>query len=170
LVVPSAGSHVGNVAAAWNAVGLDTVTCAADAPPTIVIVAPVDAAQVSGTVAIGANASGDTVSVEFFAGSALIDTDADGSDGWGTDWNSTTVADGLITIQAVAADAAGQTATSSVQVTVANGGAAVDADGDGYSPPADCDDGDPSTYPGAPDRGGRNADGVDNDCDGRPDK
>jgi Zn-dependent metalloprotease len=170
LVVPSAGSHVGNVAAAWNAVGLDTVTCAADAPPTIVIVAPADDAQVSGTVAIGANASSDTVSVEFFAGSALIDTDADGSDGWGTDWNSTTVADGPITIQAVAADAAAQTATSSVQVTVANGGAAVDADGDGYSPPADCDDGDPSTYPGAPDRGGRNADGVDNDCDGRPDK
>ncbi|MEQ1565525.1 MAG: MopE-related protein [Myxococcota bacterium] len=41
----------------------------------------------------------------------------------------------------------------------------VDADGDGVSPPADCDDGDRGVYPGAPER----CDGVDQDCGGRVD-
>ncbi|MCB9663937.1 MAG: FG-GAP repeat protein [Alphaproteobacteria bacterium] len=42
--------------------------------------------------------------------------------------------------------------------------AAVDADGDGAALPADCDDDDPATRPGAPEQ---LADGVDQDCDGR---
>ena len=41
----------------------------------------------------------------------------------------------------------------------------VDADGDGHSPPQDCDDGDPQIYPGS----GNQVDGVDSDCDGRRD-
>lgn len=41
-------------------------------------------------------------------------------------------------------------------------GCGVDADGDGYSPPSDCDDSDPAVNPGAAD----SCDGVDNDCDG----
>jgi len=32
-----------------------------------------------------------------------------------------------------------------------------DADGDGFSPPTDCDDGDPASYPGAPDGTGLSA-------------
>ncbi|MEZ4266292.1 MAG: putative metal-binding motif-containing protein [Myxococcota bacterium] len=36
-----------------------------------------------------------------------------------------------------------------------------DLDGDGYSPPNDCDDNDPFVYPGAPEKCG---DGVDQDC------
>ncbi len=39
---------------------------------------------------------------------------------------------------------------------------APDGDGDGHSLCVDCDDGDPLTYPGAPEQ----CDGVDNDCDG----
>jgi len=39
---------------------------------------------------------------------------------------------------------------------------AVDADGDGYTEDVDCDDGDASTYPGAPEA----CDGRDNDCNG----
>jgi hypothetical protein len=50
------------------------------------------------------------------------------------------------------------------------GSGTVDADADGYSPPADCDDNDPNTYPGHNDTNGRwGRDGVDNDCDGNPD-
>ncbi len=42
----------------------------------------------------------------------------------------------------------------------------VDADGDGFSPPEDCDDADASVYPGAPDDW---YDGVDHDCAGNDD-
>lgn len=38
----------------------------------------------------------------------------------------------------------------------------LDADGDGWTRAADCDDADPAVYPEAPER----CDGVDNDCDG----
>ena len=41
----------------------------------------------------------------------------------------------------------------------------VDADGDGFSPPEDCDDGDPDTYPDAEEL----CDDLDNDCDGEID-
>ena len=46
----------------------------------------------------------------------------------------------------------------------------IDVDGDGYSPPLDCNDNDATINPGALDRGGRNRDGIDNDCDGRVDR
>ena len=39
---------------------------------------------------------------------------------------------------------------------------AVDADGDGHTPPSDCDDDDPLSFPNAPER----CDAADNDCDG----
>lgn len=46
------------------------------------------------------------------------------------------------------------------------GQAHADLDGDGVSAPVDCDDADPSVYPGAPD----DCDGVDDDCDGETDE
>ena len=39
----------------------------------------------------------------------------------------------------------------------------IDVDGDGFTPPDDCDDSDPSVFPGAPDLPG---DAIDQDCDG----
>lgn len=47
------------------------------------------------------------------------------------------------------------------------GSDSTDADGDGYSWPEDCDDGDPQVYPGHNDTRGRwGRDDVDNDCNG----
>lgn len=44
----------------------------------------------------------------------------------------------------------------------ASGGGKLDADGDGLASELDCNDADPTTFPGAPEL----ADGIDNDCDG----
>ena len=55
-------------------------------------------------------------------------------------------------------DNGGTTATSSVTITV-NG----DGDGDGFFAPADCNDGDNTIFPGAPDAAGDN---IDQNCDG----
>lgn len=48
---------------------------------------------------------------------------------------------------------------------VTAGVAFADADGDGFSVPADCDDSDPAVHPGARERGCW--DGLDDNCDGR---
>lgn len=47
------------------------------------------------------------------------------------------------------------------------GSGSIDADGDGYSPPEDCNDADPNTYPGHNDTRGRwGRNDIDNDCNG----
>jgi len=47
-----------------------------------------------------------------------------------------------------------------------SGGDTVDADGDGFNSDEDCDDGDPTVYPGAEE----SCDEIDNDCDGEVDE
>ncbi len=88
-------------------------------PPTVALTAP--AGTVSGTVAVSANAADNigVTQVEFFAGAASLG--ADTSAPYSVNWNTTTVADGVFTLTAVARDAAGNTTTSApVDVTVSN--------------------------------------------------
>jgi hypothetical protein len=61
----------------------------------------------------------------------------------------------------------GETVSSTVIFTAVTSGPQVDDDGDGYSPPADCDDNDAEINPGASEVIG---DGIDNNCDGQIDE
>jgi hypothetical protein len=79
----------------------------------------------------------------------------------------TSVLDGLSPkttyhLRARAANGEGQVVGSDVAVTTPAG--VVDNDGDGVSPPADCDDTDPARKPGAKDIP---HDGIDQDCNGK---
>ena len=88
--------------------------------PTVSLTAPA-AGTVSGTVAVTATAA-DNVGVtlvEFFAGATSLGTDTTAP--YSVNWNTTTVADGAVSLTAVAHDAAGNTTTSTaVAVTVSN--------------------------------------------------
>ena len=61
-----------------------------------------------------------------------VGTDSEGSDGWTTDWNSENVSDGDHDLTAEATDDAGQTASSTITVTVDN-----TSDGGGNAPTVD---------------------------------
>ena len=89
-------------------------------PPTVALTAPA-AGTVSGTVAVTATAADNVgvTQVEFFAGATSLGTDATAP--YSVNWNTTTVADGAVTLTAVAHDAAGNTTTSTgVVVNVSN--------------------------------------------------
>ena len=93
----------------------------ADSEPGIQITAPQDGATVSGTAEITVAATDEaTDQVEFFIDGTSIGIDVDGSDGWAAAWDTSSYADGPYTITATATDAAGQTASHSVTVTVNN--------------------------------------------------
>jgi len=98
-----------------------------DSPPSVSITNPSDGATVSGTVSVTADASDDSgvSQVEFFIDGSSIGVDSDGSDGYSTSWDTTAYADGGHTVEAVATDSAGQTASDSVSVTVDNSGGTV---------------------------------------------
>lgn len=88
----------------------------------------------------------------------------DRADGAGTAvlvWNTPgALAPGdALVVQAAIPRGASSVVTNTVATVVS--GAGIDADLDGYDVAADCDDGDASVHPGAPER----CDGVDTDCD-----
>jgi len=94
-------------------------------PPTVSITSPTNGSTVSGTITVSANASdadGTVASVKFTLpdGTTVTDTTSPFS----TTFDTTKVADGSRVFTAVATDNQGATATTSVTVTVANGGAA----------------------------------------------
>ncbi len=88
--------------------------------PTAALTAPA-AGNVTGTVTVSATAADNTgvTQVEFFAGATSIGVDTTAP--YSVDWNTTTVANGVFALTAVAKDAAANTTTSAaVSVTVAN--------------------------------------------------
>lgn len=91
-----------------------------DQDPSATLTSP--GATVSGTVTLDAEASDDqgVVIVRFFVDSILIDSDTTAP--YSIDWDTTTVADGDVTLTAEAEDAAGNVGTSGdVAVTIQNG-------------------------------------------------
>jgi hypothetical protein len=102
-------------------------------PPTVSLTAPVNGANLTGSVTVSANASDNVAvtGVQFkFNGSALQSEDTTAP--YSISWDTTTVANGTYTLTATARDAAGNSTTSSgVSVTVNNTG-----------PPPTCPNGD----------------------------
>ena len=93
-----------------------------DNPPTVSITGPADGATVAGEVILMADATDDNgvSQVEFFLDGVSLGMDSDGSDGWSTLWNTTSVTDGGYDVSATATDTIGQTASDSIRVTVDN--------------------------------------------------
>jgi thermitase len=90
-------------------------------PPTVSLAAPLSGATVSGSISVQANASDDT-------GVASVTFSVDGvSQGiasaapYNFSWNTASVANGSHTLKVMASDAAGNTASAQISVTVSNG-------------------------------------------------
>ena len=109
---------------ASNVIWTFTTAAAGDTqPPNVTLTAPAQGATVSGSnVSLSANASDDVAvdHVDFLAGSTLIGSAT--SAPYSVTWDSTTVADGPVTITARAVDTSSNQATDSHSVTVSNGG------------------------------------------------
>lgn len=93
-----------------------------DSAPAVSFSSPAAGSTVSGEVSVAANATDDNgvAGVEFLLDGSSLGTDTGGADGWSVNWVSTTTTDGAHTLTAVATDTAGQTASTSIGVTVAN--------------------------------------------------
>ena len=98
---------------------VDNANCADPVPPTISLSAPV-AGNVAGTITVSANASDDVgvTQVSFFAGGQLIGTDA--TSPYDTSWDTTTFANGDVSLTASASDGCNTTVSGPVTVTVSN--------------------------------------------------
>ena len=100
-----------------------TVTVNNTTPPVVTITAPANGAAVSGTVTVTANAT-DNVGVsgvQFTLDGANLGSVVTGAGPtYSYSWNTSGVANGSHTLGAVATDTTGNTATSSVSVTVSN--------------------------------------------------
>jgi hypothetical protein len=92
-------------------------------PPTVSITAPANSSSRAGTVTLAANASDDVAvaSVQFAVDGVNVGSAITASP-YQFSWDSTAVADGTHTITATATDTSGNTAASSVSVTIVNGG------------------------------------------------
>lgn len=123
----SNGSHTLSArardAAGNTSIASVTVTVAnADAtPPTVSISAPANAATVSGSITVSANASDNVgvAGVQFQLDGANLGAE-DTTAPYSTTWNTISATNGTHTLSAIARDAAGNKTTASVSVTVSN--------------------------------------------------
>jgi hypothetical protein len=124
------GSHI-LTAVARDAAGNTTTSTALNVivnnsgsdltPPTVAFTSPVNATTVSGMITLAAAASDDVgvVGVQFKVDGVNLGAE-DMIAPYSIDWDTTTVGDGARTLTAVARDAAGNTASSTISVTVKN--------------------------------------------------
>jgi len=91
-----------------------------DNPPTVSITAPANGATVAGTQNVDATAADDVgvTQVEFFVDGVSIGVDTTAP--YGVAWNTTTASNGSHMVSATASDTAGQTTSTSINVTVNN--------------------------------------------------
>jgi uncharacterized protein (TIGR03790 family) len=92
-------------------------------PPTVSMTAPANGATVAGTVPVSATATDNVAmaGVQFQLDGANLGAMVTGAGpSYSVSWNTTTAANGTHTLSAVATDTSGNTATSSVSVTVNN--------------------------------------------------
>lgn len=89
-----------------------------DMPPTVTLIAPVDASNVIGVVAIEASASDDVgvTQVELQVDGITLDTDVAAP--YAVDWDTAAAAAGNHTVSAIATDTRGQTTTAQITVNV----------------------------------------------------
>src|SRR5581483_9420816 len=89
--------------------------------PTVSVTGPANGATVAGVVSVTASASDNVgvVGVQFLLNGSNLAAE-DTTVPYSVSWNTTSVANGTCTLAAVARDAAGNTSTSSVSVTVNN--------------------------------------------------
>src|SRR5207247_4144967 len=94
-------------------------------PPTVSITAPTAGTALAGTVTVAAGATDDVgvVGVQFKLDGASLGPE-DTVAPYSLSWNTATVENGSHTITAVARDAAGNTASAAVTVTVSKNGSA----------------------------------------------
>ena len=111
-----------DAAATYAASNCDVQPPPDDALPTITLLSPTDGDTVVGDVAAVADASDveGILHVQFFVDGISVGIDADGLDGWGLSWDSTTVPDGVVTLLVEVTDTAGQHASDSAVITVDN--------------------------------------------------
>jgi len=103
-----------------NALRSTSVAGTWDPLPTVTITAPLDGANVSGSVLIEADASDNTgvTHVAFEANGEPLSDDADPSDGWSATWSTSGLADGSYNLSAVAYDTLGQSNRHTITVSI----------------------------------------------------
>ncbi|MBN9520556.1 DUF4082 domain-containing protein [bacterium] len=115
IAVDAAGNLSGPSPQASGVVPADTT------PPSVAITSPTGGSTVSGTTTVTASASDNVgvTSVQFLLDGANLGSQ-DTAAPYSVSWNTATASNGSHTLSAVARDAAGNTATASVTVTVNN--------------------------------------------------